>query len=45
MRHRDVNQGILRAYLDRQLDLEQASAIEEHLNGLRSMPARNAGLG
>jgi hypothetical protein len=32
MKHSDLNQGILRAYLDRQLDPGQVSAVEEHVN-------------
>ena len=33
MKHGEVNQGILRAYLDGQLDSGQVPAIEQHLAG------------
>ena len=33
MKHGEINQGVLRAYLDGQLDSGQATAIEQHLEG------------
>ena len=33
MKHTDLNQGTLRAYLDSQLDPGQLSAVEDHLQG------------
>ena len=33
MRHEELNQGMMRAYLDGQLDSQQVAAIEQHLEG------------
>lgn len=45
MKHDEMNDGILRAYLDRELDSEEASSVEQHLetcSGCREQAGRLA---